>query len=142
MILLVIPSLILYFGGDIGKIYVLAGIVSLSLDWFLFYLPGFEDDKLLLQSILKSSGTLDEQGVKELTAAIHSYNVKQIFHVQYQSLGWWIFTSWRWTTILNSSYRNLVGMGFITAAVHDPLLHADPAIMRILESNTNRNTRN
>lgn len=126
MILLLIPFLIAYFGGFYGKIYVMLGIVSLTLDWFIFYRPHFDKDFLSMKNIMANSGTLLNDDPHKFEQALNTcfeYMKHEILLATIQSLGWWVFTSWRWLAIIfNPSCRNLVGLAFINATFHDEVL--------------------
>ena len=118
MIALLLPAVILWLGGEVGKFYLAAGVASLTLDWIIFYLPGFKRDREYLGDLLGPDAT-DEQADE-----VMNYTKWQIFHVQWQSLGWWVLTSWRWLTVFRSDYRESVGVMFLTTALSDPMLHA------------------
>ena len=128
MITLLLPAAILWLGGDVGRYYLAAGVVSLGLDWFVFYLPGFPRDREHLGELLGadvSRAQADE---------VMSYTKWQIFHVQWQSLGWWVLTSWRWLQIFRPGYRESVGLMFLMAALGDPILRARLDVMALKET--------
>jgi len=118
VITLLLPAAILWFGGEMGKLYLLAGVTSLALDWFIFYLPGFDRDRDNVRKLLGPDCTQAQAD------EVMNFTKWQIFHVQWQSLGWWVLTSWRWLTVLRPDYREAVGTAFLLTALSDPMLHA------------------
>jgi hypothetical protein len=122
MILLVIPVLILSFGGFWGLLYVSLGVLSLSLDWFLFYKPYFKNDYSILSSEIRSNypnlSTMGELEEKMIADISFQYMKKNILYATIQSLGWWPLTSWRWLVMLSSkNYRGTVGASFVEATI-------------------------
>ena len=117
MILLLIPALIWYFGGEIGRWYVLLGMVSLTLDWTVFYMPGFKHDREIARDLLR----IPDGATSDELERLLSTTKWAIFHLQYQSLGWWVFTSWRWVRALDTDYRRTVGEYFLLTSLGCPL---------------------
>ena len=133
LLVLLLPAAILCFGGEIGRLYLAIGTVSLILDWFIFYVPGFPRDRENLIKMLNTDATSREAD------EIMNFTKWQIFHVQWQSLGLWILTSWRWLKVFDPVYRETVGVAFLTTALSDPMLHARMQVISNSEKKFNIN---
>jgi hypothetical protein len=123
MFFLLIPIAIVYFFNYWGAIYVLLGIVSLAVDWYLFYKPGFDKDYSKIFSIVDELCELPLQKKQEIANIYFEYMKNQIWAAQVQSVGFWLLISGRWLTMLYApNYREVVMDGFIYTTFKDPTL--------------------
>ena len=123
MFFLLIPIAIVYFFNYWGAIYVLLGIVSLAVDWYLFYKPGFDKDYSKIFSIVDELCELPLQKKQEIANIYFEYMKNQIWAAQVQSVVFWLLISGRWLTMLFApNYREVVMDGFIYTTFKDPTL--------------------